>query len=623
MSKRLGPALGALVAACLAAPTAPAQQFVYVANGGSDTISAFAVDGSTGALTAIPGSPFATEDQVLPVSVHPSGRYLYTTRANGLLYGYRIHPATGALTRLASSLPTGGTVSPHVALDPGGVFAYVTNATPSTISVFRIDAVTGELTATAGPPVPTGGTAPFAAATDPRGRVLYVPNRTSNNVSALRVDRQTGALVPVAGSPFGTGGSNPTSVAVDPTGRFLYVANLLSDTVSAFSIDAASGALSPLAGSPFPAGGSGPTLLTVDPAGRTVYTANQSSDNVSALSINPTTGALTPVAGSPFTAGDSPMSVALDLKGRFAYVANRLGNTVSAFTVHPTTGALAAIGPAVATGANPQVVVASRNFTRGDFGGDGLTDLLWRHEVSGENVVWHMNGAVLAGGTFTTPSALPDASWKMVGTHDFNRDRETDVLWRHEVSGENVLWYMAGTTLTSGTFLSPAALADVNWKMAGTGDFDLDGAPDIAWHHRGSGQIVLWYMNGRTLVAGTFTQPAALPDTAWRLVGVADFNADHHPDLLWHHQVSGEIVVWYMDDATLLAGTFTSPSALSDTGWTIAAVGDYNDDRRPDLVWRHQGSGQDVIWLLNGVTLVSGTFTSALPDPSWRIVGPR
>jgi VCBS repeat protein len=126
-------------------------------------------------------------------------------------------------------------------------------------------------------------------------------------------------------------------------------------------------------------------------------------------------------------------------------------------------------------------------------------------------------------------------------------------------------------------------------------------------------------------VSGTFTTPAALPDTAWRLVGVADLNSDHHPDLLWRHQLSGQIVVWLMGNASLVSGTFTTPAALADTDWQISAVGDYNADYRPDLVWRHATSGQNVVWLMDGVTLMSGTFTTppALPDTGWRIVGPR
>lgn len=36
-----------------------------------------------------------------------------------------------------------------------------------------------------------------------------------------------------------------------------------------------------------------------------------------------------------------------------------------------------------------------------------------------QNVVWHRNGVALASGTFTTPAALADVRWKMAGTHDF------------------------------------------------------------------------------------------------------------------------------------------------------------------------------------------------------------
>jgi hypothetical protein len=68
---------------------------------------------------------------------------------------------------------------------------------------------------------------------------------------------------------------------------------------------------------------------------------------------------------------------------------------------------------------------------------------------------------------------------------------------------------------------------------------------------------------------GTFTNPSALPDTQWKIVGVGDFNLDTKPDLLWRHATSGQIVVWFMDDANLVSGTFTNPSALADTRWQI------------------------------------------------------
>ena len=91
-------------------------------------------------------------------------------------------------------------------------------------------------------------------------------------------------------------------------------------------------------------------------------------------------------------------------------------------------------------------------------------------------------------GTFLTPPALADTNWQMVGTGDFNVDGKADILWRHWVSGEVVVWHMNGVVLQSGTFLTPPAFADVNWQMVGTGDFNGDGRTDILWRHDGPGR---------------------------------------------------------------------------------------------------------------------------------------
>jgi hypothetical protein len=262
---------------------------------------------------------------------------------------------------------------------------------------------------------------------------------------------------------------------------------------------------------------------------------------------------------------------------------------------------------------------------RGDFDTDGRQDLVWRRDVSGDNLVWFMNGATLTSAAFTNPPGLPDTNWRIVGTNDFNLDAQTDLLWRHAVSGQNVVWFMNGVNLVGGTFTTPSALTDTRWQMVGTGDFDRDGRPDILWRHDFSGENVLWYMDGTVLTTRTFLTPSALPDVRWKMAGVADFNGDGKPDILWHHQSSGEVVLWYMDGSVLTSGTFTSPSVLPDTRWHIAAVGDYNADGRPDIVWHNDFSGQTVVWFMDNATLIAGTFTnpSVFPDTNWKLVGPR
>lgn len=61
----------------LALTVEPTGHYVYVANAGSHDISVFRIHSKTGALAAIPGSPFKTGQRPVALQVHPEGRWLY------------------------------------------------------------------------------------------------------------------------------------------------------------------------------------------------------------------------------------------------------------------------------------------------------------------------------------------------------------------------------------------------------------------------------------------------------------------------------------------------------------------------------------------------------------------
>ena len=108
-------------------------------------------------------------------------------------------------------------------------------------------------------------------------------------------------------------------------------------------------------------------------------------------------------------------------------------------------------------------------------------------------------------------------------------------------------------------------------------------------------------------------------------MGVGDFNADEKPDLVWQHQSSGSIGVWFMNGVARLSYTTFTPAWAADPNWKIVGVGDFNADGKPDLVWQHQSSGSIGVWFMNGVARLSyTTFTPAwAADPNWKIVGPN
>jgi 6-phosphogluconolactonase len=326
----------------------PSGKFAYVAtrclsnvsclNG---TVSAYTIDGTMGALALIAGSTLTAGTIPDSVVVDPSGKFVYLTNncvgvipscdGNGTVSAYTIDKTTGALTQVPGSPFAAGANTFSVAVDPSSKFAYVanvcTNLSPGcvgsgTVSAYTIDSTTGALTLVLGSPFAAGNQT-SSVAVDPSGKYSYAAN-DFGTISAYTIDSTTGALTPIPGSPFAASGITPVSVGVDPSGKFAYVANYCGvglcsqGTVSAYTINATTGALTAAPGSPL-AAGTAPNTVAVDPSGKFVYVTNECAVNfcasgigsVSAYVINSASGALTPVIGSPFAAGVRPHSLAI------------------------------------------------------------------------------------------------------------------------------------------------------------------------------------------------------------------------------------------------------------------------------------------------------------------------
>ena len=96
----------------------PSGNYLYVQDTSfPGSILAFSIDSSTGALTPVTGSPFATPSgsNTNPVMASdPSGKYLYVNvRDNSVAWWdiatYGINPGTGSLSLLSSTLSPFGT----------------------------------------------------------------------------------------------------------------------------------------------------------------------------------------------------------------------------------------------------------------------------------------------------------------------------------------------------------------------------------------------------------------------------------------------------------------------------------------------------------------------------------
>jgi uncharacterized repeat protein (TIGR01451 family) len=274
-------------------------------------------------------------------TLQPAGFALVANGGDGTLSLYTVNASTGQLR--ANGYVAAGVSPSAVAVDSTGSFAYV--ASSSGVSAFSISASTGALV---GLGAVAAGNQPSAVAVDATGRFVYVANGASNDVSVFTINATTGALTGVG--PRVVAGAGPDAIAIDPLSRFVYVCNRASNTVLAYSITQSTGALTAIGSAV--ATGTGPSSVTIDVSGRFVYVTNQTSNDISAYSINQSTGALTSV-GPTVPAGSGPVSIGTESTGRFAYAANHVDDTLSAFAIDAATGALTSLGPAVPAGTNP------------------------------------------------------------------------------------------------------------------------------------------------------------------------------------------------------------------------------------------------------------------------------
>jgi hypothetical protein len=154
--------------------------------------------------------------------------------------------------------------------------------------------------------------------------------------------------------------------------------------------------------------------------------------------------------------------------------------------------------------------------TTADFNGDGHPDILWQQPATGQLVVWLMNGATLLSSASLTPAQW-DPNWRVAGAADLNRDGQADLIWQNRTTGALASWQMRGLTAVTIANLTPGT-TNVLWEIRAVADFNRDGQPDLLFQHATTGQMYVWYLAGTTMTGGQYLSPAQVqPD--WHIVG--------------------------------------------------------------------------------------------------------
>jgi 6-phosphogluconolactonase (cycloisomerase 2 family) len=260
----------------------PSRSFLYVANAADHRTYQFAIDPGDGSLSPIAGGFInngagAGTDQI---AIDRRGRFAWATNfANGTISGYAIDSSTGALSANGTVV---GLVNPFgIAAHPTLDLVFIADAGLGVVLAFSFDSA-GLLTqlGAALPSLGFSNGTPGLMAIDAAGDFLFVADLATGVVASFEITT-TGL---VFGATFSTGapGNQPIGIilARTATAEFLFTANRSGHSISEFTNNAGFltfvGAL---------AGVTGATGLATDPANAFLYVTGQDTGTVVLLSI--------------------------------------------------------------------------------------------------------------------------------------------------------------------------------------------------------------------------------------------------------------------------------------------------------------------------------------------------
>jgi len=347
-------------------------------------IHVFHVDRTTGAMAAASVLEQGTSPSCL--ALNAAGTRLYSANETdrqgdekeGTVSAFAIDRTTGALEAL-NTVRSGGAGPTYVSMHPSGRFVLVANYFGGSVAVLPIlpdgrlgsaadvkkDA--GQVGPTKATHAPPGShavsghdhTHAHMIQADPSGHVVLHADLGLDTLFTWKFDDQRGVLTPT--EPPGVSlppGDGPRHFHFHPNGKWLYSIQEEGSTVVLFDYDVATGRLAARQTlSTLPPGFAGSNFcseILVSGDGKFVYAGNRLHDSVGIFAVGPN-GELTYV-GEEWTRGNYPRSFNFDPTGRFFYCLNQRADHVAVFEVNRTTGGLKFTGHYAPVG-NPSHIV--------------------------------------------------------------------------------------------------------------------------------------------------------------------------------------------------------------------------------------------------------------------------
>lgn len=285
----------------------PQRRFLFVSVRSTRQIASFRIDPQTGGLERIG----LIDAGIAPTYfwVANQGRLLMTAAyAEGKVATYAIQE-DGALQPEPLTLLTTTKTAHCIVTDPQERFAYVPHPSPNAIFQYALNPQSGQLTPLSAPRAAASqGAGPRHLFFHPGGAWAYSSDESGSSCSLWRFDAKTGNLTSeqtVSTLPELFDGRNTCAdVEVHPNGKFVYVSNRGYHSIATFAVDEKTGRLSSLGQTPTE---ETPRSFNISPDGKLMIVAGESSHTLAVYRLDPTTGGLTKL--NTYETGKGPVWV--------------------------------------------------------------------------------------------------------------------------------------------------------------------------------------------------------------------------------------------------------------------------------------------------------------------------